>query len=205
MADTNKIKSTTFLCTPDRKKDVGSTDEWFDIHRCNKIYWLWRSPSSQNTCRTCIVSYSLVVFFWTCNKPKSSTPASTCVALVYIAQLYTGAAALHREHGNSIVVLPLCVYWLQANQLQRCTVSHTVCKCCTWLFVIDSFISHFQCGSVGVFPAAAVSIKPALMNSLFTTCSASKQQTDAARDSLWWRKYLKPDIFLRIWWRPNKK
>lgn len=83
---------------------------------------------------------------------------------------------------------------------------HILCaNAAVGFFVIDSFISHFQSGSVGLFPAAAVSIKPALMNSLFTTCSASKQQTDAARDSLWWRKYLKPDIFLRIWWRPNKK
>lgn len=41
------------------------------------------------------------------------------------------------------------------------------------------------------------------MNSVFSICSASNQQTDAARDSLLMKK-LKPDIFFRTWWRPNK-
>ena len=42
----------------------------------------------------------------------------TCVALVYIAWLYTGAAALCQQCDNSIVVvLLLCVYWRLANQL----------------------------------------------------------------------------------------
>ena len=64
-----------------------------------------------------VASDDRVVFFWTGEK-QTPTPATTRVAPLYVAWLYTGEAALRQECDNGIVVvvlLLLCIYLRLAN------------------------------------------------------------------------------------------